>query len=149
MKIGYGKFLNVLASVQDYEISAEEKFEKSLRGYIKTALEMPDEYKIVMLNSSKKVLEHTSTLFKGASKKRQALNALHQYIKDNLKGRDISDTTVELAAQLVFTSTFGLIIRILIERDTPNDQQDILIEYHIKFILNGIRLFKGGIYSEK
>lgn len=140
MKTGYEKILNALNTVEDLYTNPEEKLEKSLRAYIKVALEMPEEYKSILLNNSKEVLSHTSVLFKGASKKRQALNLLSQYIKNSLKDKHISDTTVELATQLVFTSTFGLIIRILIEKDIPKQQQELLIEQHIKFMINGIQL---------
>jgi len=142
MKTGYEKILNALKTVEDLDANPEEKFEKSLRAYIKVALEMPEEYKNILLNSSKEVLGHTSVLFKGASKKRHALAILYQYIKDVLKDQYVSDTKIEILTQLVFTSTFGLIIRILVEKDIQKQQQESLIDNHVKFMISGIQLLK-------
>lgn len=144
MKTGYEKILSVLATAQDSDINPEEKLEKTLREYIKAALEMQEEYKTIMLSSSKEVLDHTAVLLKGTVNKRQALNILYQCIKNILNNQDIKDTEVELTAQIVWTSTFGLIMRVIIEKETPENQQELLIEHHIKFMLNGILLLKRG-----
>ena len=144
MKEGYGKIIHALASVKIPRDEPEKRLKELTRSYINAALEMSEEYKFVQLNSSPEILKYTASLFKGASSEKPALTILFQCLKDIFKNKNIDDNSIELTTQIVFTATFGLIIRILIEKDTPKEQQDILIEYHIKFILNGLLLFKRG-----
>lgn len=143
MKRGYQKILNALASAQDPEDEPEQKFEKLLRNYINVALQMPDEYMTVQLNPSPAVLEHTSSLFKGASTKKPALGILFQCLKDIYKDKNLTDDLVELTAQVIVTNSFGLIIRLIIEKDIISEEQRTnLIEHFIKLTLNGIVLGK-------
>ncbi len=138
MKRGYQKIISLLSSVQETTGDAKQKFEESIRKYIYMALQIADEYKAVLLNSSPGVLEHTSVLFKGASSKRQAIGMLCQYLKDIYNNKSIDDTQIELTAQVIWTSTFGLIIRLIIEKDIDEAQKKKLIDHHINFIVNGL-----------
>lgn len=49
---------------------------------------------------------------------------------------------LELTAQIIWTSTFGLLSRLLLEKDLPPDQKEALINHHFEIILSG--LLKNG-----
>ena len=138
MKKSYRKIIDVISSVQSSEGEAEQRLKDAIRKYIDMALQMPDEYKTIVLNNSTSVLEHTSVLFRGASGKREGIGILCKFLEDIYESRNIDDNFIELTAQVIWTSTFGLIIRLIIEKDIDEEQKEKLIEHHISFILKGI-----------
>lgn len=143
MKRGYQKIMKALASAQDASDEPEERFEKLLRNYINAALQMPDEYMTVQLNTSPAVLEHTSSLFKGASGRKPALGILFQCLKEIYKDKNLSDDLIELTAQVIVVNSFGLIIRLIVEKDLISEEQRTkLIEHFIRVTLNGVVLGK-------
>ena len=128
MNMGYGGILRAISGISIAD--PLKKLEEMTRRYIKAALDMPDIYKTVLLSGQAQVLSHTSALFQGASEKRQAIGMLCECL------RQIKDesTQTELTAQIIWTSTFGLIIRLILERDLPEEQKNALIERHIGLI---------------
>ncbi len=138
MEKNYKKIIDAMSSVYSTNSEPEQKLKDSTKAYIEIALQMPDEYMNIMLNTSDNILEHTSVLFNGASVKRQAIGVLCKVVKDYYKGFTISDAEIELTAQLIWTSTFGLIIRLIIEKNIPQEQRNNLINQHIKIIINGL-----------
>lgn len=144
MKRGYQKIMNALASAQDESDEPEQKFEKLMRSYINAALQMPDEYMTVQLNTSPAVLEHTSSLFKGASGRKPALGILFQCLKEIYKDKNLNDDLIELTAQVIVVNSFGLIIRLIVEKDLISEEQRTnLIEHFIKVTLDGMVLRKS------
>lgn len=142
MKKTYEKILITLSQGQNISETPKEKLGRTLREYINLAMGIPEEYKTILLNNSPMILAHTSTLFKGASKERKALAILKQCIIEVLDEKSRDENELELTTQIVWTATFGLILRLIIEKDIDKEQQKLLIENHIKFVLNGI--YKKG-----
>lgn len=136
MKEGYKKIVDGLSEVQLSNLKPEERLEAVIRTYIKMALENPEEYKNVQLSDSTKALGYTVSLFKGASEQKPALNILCSCIKD--ANKELDNSTAELMAQIIYTSSFGLIIRLIIENDIDEEQRNNLIEQYIKFIKGGM-----------
>lgn len=132
MKKGYEKILSGLFSLENLSDKPEEKLKELLKRYILLALSMPDEYKTVMLNTTPEVLSHTSVLFKGASRERKALALLCNFVKDLSEDKRLGDEAAELTAQVVWAATFGLIIRIITEKDTKEEQKERLINSHVE-----------------
>lgn len=143
MKNGYQKILDGLSSAIDPKDEPEERLKKLIRKYIEVSLQMSDEYRSVQLNDSPGVVEHTASLFKGASTKKPALKILFQCLRE-IYDKKIDDTTAELTAQVIAASTFGLIIRLIMEKDLLTaDQRTNLIEHFLKVVVNGIVLGKS------
>lgn len=136
MKKGYGKILEGLASVTHTPEDPEKRMKATMRKIIEMALEMPDEYKAVQLNSSPGVLTHTASLFKGAAKEKPALAVLFKCVKEIYM--DMDDDRAELTSQIIWASTFGLIIKLIVEREVSEEQRNRLIEHHIKCIVDGM-----------
>jgi len=144
MEENYKKIVGALSSVYSKDTEPEQKLKETSRKYIEIALQMPDEYMNIMLSSAPNILEHSAVLFNGASVKRQAIGVLCKIIKDYYMDTTISDDEIELTAQLIWTSTFGLIIRIIIEK-VSGEQRAKLINHHIKVIMNGLLRVKSQI----
>lgn len=137
MEIGYQKIIGTLSSVQVSENEPQQRLKELSRKYIEMALEMPGEYMTILMNNSPAVLEYTSALFEGASEKRQAIGILCHNLREIYSNQEIDDSLIELTAQIIWTATFGLIIRLIIEKDISEEQRKKLIEHHIKVIISG------------
>ena len=141
MKRGYQKILDGLASAQNTTDDPQEKLRQMTRNYIEVSLQMSDEYKAVQLNSTPGVVAQTASLFKGAAAKKPALKILFQGLKEIYRDRDIDDSVIELTAQIIAASTFGLIIRLIMEQDLISEEQKTnLIDHFIRITVDGMVL---------
>ncbi|MDF2880348.1 MAG: transcriptional regulator [Clostridiaceae bacterium] len=138
LKNEYNEILLTLSSDKILKMSPEERLIESIKKYINMALQMADKYKFIMLNNSKEVLDHTSILFHGASRERQALKMLCDCL-EHIYHTSVSDKPeIELTAQIIWASTFGLIMRLITEKNTPCEQKERLINHHLKFITSAL-----------
>lgn len=141
---GYAK---ILASIRTVEINQEEP-EKEIKeifiNYIKAALAAPDEYKAFMLNEEASVLKKTALLEKGISKKSPTLKMLCNNIQRGIKLGRYAPCDVELTAQILWTAAFGLIMKLIIEKEIPDEQVNRLIEQHFNVLFNGMMRREGS-----
>lgn len=151
MKKSYQKIMGSLASSLVSTSEPTQKMQDMARNYIDMALQMPDEYMSIMLSQSPRILEHTSVLMEGASSKRPAIGLLGQCLKETQLY--LEDDLIDLTAQAIWTATFGLIIRLIIEKDLISDEQkEKLIEHHLRSITKGMIMgnltdIEGGIHE--
>jgi AcrR family transcriptional regulator len=131
MQKGYSKILKAISSTNLDHLKGKEKLIEMSKSYIKASIAMSDEYMNAQLNTSQEALQYTSSLFKGASKQKPALSILYQCIKDIDENREASDDELELTAQMVAVSTFGLILKISVEKDLDEIQKERLISYFV------------------
>lgn len=146
MQRGYGKIVTAVSSVKMEDISPGERLVQMTKDYIRAALKMPDEFMAAQLNKSKLALKYTSSLFKGASKEKQALARLCQCLQEIYKDKNIDDNTVELTAQMIAVSTLGLIFKLIIENDIGDEQREKLIEFYSKEIV--FRIANTSLHME-
>ncbi|MBR0596995.1 TetR/AcrR family transcriptional regulator [Sinanaerobacter chloroacetimidivorans] len=147
MSRGYQKIMSALVSADAASGDPEEKLKLLTKNYIETALKMPEEYKQVQLSGSPASLQFTSSMFQGASAKKPALKVLSQCLKEMYPNQDASDSTIELTAQLIAASTFGLIIKLIIEKDIDQEQQARLIDYYVEVMI--LNMASGSISKNK
>ncbi|HEX3033363.1 MAG TPA: TetR/AcrR family transcriptional regulator [Bacillota bacterium] len=132
MQRSYRKILTALASAQTQAADPVEKVQEMSRNYINLALTMPEDYLTIMLSNSPAIVEHTGVLFRGAARKRPAVKMLCQCLQELHPSLD--DQEAELAAQVLWSATFGLIIRLITEKDLEQSQKQRLIEGHLSWI---------------
>mgnify|MGYP005839724531 CR=1 FL=1 len=143
MRNGYQKILSALSSVRISPDNPERALREMTRSYIEVSLKMHEEYMNVQLNSSPEILPYTASLFQGAAEKKPALKMLAQCLRDIYKDRAVSESFIELTAQVVAASSFGLIMKLIIEKDIlPEEQKERLIEHYLKCIIDGMILGK-------
>lgn len=139
MQRSYQRIVKILASSQALADEPRKKIREMNRNYINLCLEMSEQYLSIMLNNSPAILEHTSILIPNAAKKRVALEILCQNIKELYQDQSMDDSLVELTAQTIWTATFGLIIRLITEKELlSQEQKNKLIEHHLKIIVEKI-----------
>lgn len=135
---GFGRILASVRSVPRNENEPERELKEIFLRYIKGALSIPEEYKAVMLNNDPSILHRTSLLEKGISEKSPAMQVLCDNLGRGIKLGRYAPCDPELTAQIIWTATFGLITKLLIEKDIPKEQVERLIEEHFKIIFHGI-----------
>lgn len=134
---GYKNIIKSLAGGRSNFNSAEEEIRYKLKNYIKSALENKYYYQAVMLSEEKNILQFTAVLNTGLRKNQSALQFLTDLIKKGQKQGEFSNGRAENIAKTIWTASFGLIIRMIIEG--IDEQQDKFIENHFQLIFSGIR----------
>lgn len=143
MRRNYEKILETLSSSPVPKYKPEDKIKYSLKEYIHMALDMPEEYKTILLNNSPEILDHTSLLFESASAKRKALNMLYASLKEIYADKNLDNNFIELTTQIIWTSTFGLILKLIVENNISEKQKKLLIDHHVTLMVDGIILRKS------
>jgi AcrR family transcriptional regulator len=131
MREGYKNIIEAISIMEDSDAEPANRLETGLRNYINMALRKKEEYRNLLLNTSPNVLQHTSVLFEGAANERKAIGILCHCIENLWNEIDVDKSKIELTAQIIWTSTFGLIIRLMIEDFITMDQKEKLINFHI------------------
>lgn len=135
---GYGRILDSIGSVNRSENEPEKEIKEVFTNYIKAALASPEEYKAFMLNDDPSILKKTGLLGNGISKKSQTLQMLCNNIERGINQGRYAPCDPELTAQIIWTSTFGLIIKLMIEKDIPQEQVNRLIDHHFAVLFKGL-----------
>lgn len=133
----YRKILEALSSFQAQDKTPEERLRESSKNFIELAVAMGDTYKSMMLNNSPPVLAHTSVLQKGASAERPAIAMLCGTLRELPGFGAMDDARVELTAQVIWSTAFGLALRLIVEK-VDEAQRQRLIDYAADFVLRAL-----------
>jgi len=139
---GFGQILTSIRSVKRNENEPAKEMKEIFQNYIKIALSIPEEYKAVMLNDDPSILKRTGLLEKGISEKSPTMQVLCENLRRGVEQGCYSPCDPELTAQIIWTATFGLIIKLLVEKDISEEQVERLINQHFHLLLEGIILRK-------
>lgn len=134
----YLKIISALSALTSSNNTTEEKLRESCKSFIKLAIQMGDAYKSMMLNDSPTVLAHTSVLQRGAALERPAVATLCGALRELPSLSDKDDEQVELTAQIIWSTAFGLSLRMIIEH-IEEPQQQRLIDYTADFVLCALK----------
>lgn len=134
----YQQFLAVLSSSVLNGDNSEETLRQGLRRFINYATEMGEEYKIIMLSESPVILARTSVLHQGAVADKQAMALLHNILKEIFTDRNYDESRLEILAQVIWASTFGLILRLIIEK-VDEVQKERLTDAYLDFVVNALK----------
>ena len=142
MEEGYKRILNSLKMVNRNEKQPENEIKEMYFNYIKAALDNQDEYMAIMLNDDPIIKQRTAILKKGISESSMTMRLLCDTLKSGIDQGRFAACDVELTAQIMWTSAFGLIIKLIIEKDIPEQQMNDLIENHFRTLFYGIKTRK-------
>ncbi|KGE17234.1 TetR/AcrR family transcriptional regulator [Paenibacillus wynnii] len=134
---GYQDMVSGIRSAQSEEMGGEPSLilKQSLQQFITMALKEGSQYPNVMLNDSPAVLSHTSVLFRGAAQERKAIGMLCHCLGQFQHMKDKDQEYIELTAQVIWSAAFGLIIRLTVEKELPEEQSEALISHHLDTML--------------
>jgi len=136
---GYHEIINSIQSENSNFQSAEEEIRHKLKIYIKNALENKNYYRAVMMSEDKNVLQFTKVLNKQTHSNQSAIQFLVNLIEKGQKQDEFLNNSAEILAKSIWTATFGLIIRMIIENIDDQQRQNELIENQLQLIFDGIR----------
>lgn len=139
------KYLEIIKNVVDQNsncIDLIDRLKGMLYTYIKGALENPEIYKVVMLSNNKDVIKHTSVLFREDSSRTKLMNIFYELIEQIINENDLGSISIDSILQIIWTSTFGLIIRLIIENEVSKEEKEKVIKTHIEMIINRVILNK-------
>ncbi|MCL2031173.1 MAG: TetR/AcrR family transcriptional regulator [Oscillospiraceae bacterium] len=132
---------HILTAVRppDEAMPPDEAIRAALINYVYNGMRNAAEYRSIMFNSSGPVLEVTAVLAEGASEKRPALRELAAALSAGVAAGLFAPCDIELTAQTIWSAVYGLLARLIVERDIPPRQRSRLIERQIDMLLRGIR----------
>lgn len=135
---GFEKIVKSIHIDHSDEQNPENEIRETFKSYITTALECSEEYKLFMLNDNSTVIKKTAILEKGMSNSSKTLQLLCSQIKTGVDKNIFSPCDLELTAQVIWSSIFGLIIKLIFEKNISEDQQNNLIERQLDLLFEGI-----------
>ncbi|PTW03500.1 TetR family transcriptional regulator [Halanaerobium saccharolyticum] len=136
---GYQDIIKSIVGGRSNFNSVEEEIRFKLKNYINTALENKYYYQAVMLSEEKNILQFTAVLNTDLRPNQSALQLLIDLLKKGQKQGEFSSGKAENIAKVIWTATFGLISRMIIERVEEQKKQNELIESHFQLVFSGIR----------
>ena len=134
----YREILRALSPLKARDKTVEEMLRASSRNFITLAVKMGDLYKSMMLNDSPTVLAHTSVLQKGAASERQSIALLCKTLREFPGFSETDETQVELTAQIIWSTAFGLALRLIVEH-VNEVQKQRLIDHTADFVLHALK----------
>jgi AcrR family transcriptional regulator len=135
---GYGNILKTLSEIPVDLKKPEKSIEEGLRAYIKLMLDSPEPFKAIVMRDVEEVHDKVNILKEGISKERKSIQNLCDLLKIGIEKKRFDDMDIELTAQILWTSTFGLLSRLIIEREISLEQRKRLIDHHFKILIKGL-----------
>lgn len=127
-------YKRIIEAVNQPHDDKEDNLKKKIMRYIQIATGMGKVYTNVMLSQSPSVLSHTSILHRGAKQERPALSALYADLQFYPKFAQRDALELELTAQIIWSTLFGLATRIIIE-NVEQEQRERLTEHAAEVIV--------------
>jgi len=136
--MGYGNILKRIGEVPIDKKNPDKTLILVLRAYIKFFLDNPGQFRAILMNDINEVHDKVNILEKGISKKRKSMGKLCELISLCIEKGKFREMDEELTAQIIWTATHGLISRLIIEKDIPEEQRCRLMEHHFEILINGL-----------
>lgn len=135
----YNTILKTIESVPVDIENPENSLIKGLTAYINLMLGIPNEFRAIMMNDIGGLQDKVNVLQKGISADRKSIGKMCDLIKLGIKLGRFRELDAELTAQIIWSSTFGLISRLILEKDISEDQRTRLINHHFQILINGLK----------
>lgn len=137
---GYRDILSIIRNV-DMNLSPEKQLRLVFKEYIHYMLKHPTIFQIILGNRMDSIKDIVNILDRGVASHRTSIASLVNIINIGVLNKDFYCINIEATAQIIWTSVYGLISRMLIEDQIDEEQQEMLIENLLSFIIFGL---KGG-----
>lgn len=133
------KIINMLKKIQFDEQKPDNTLREGLEEYIKLVLENPQYYRAVIMSDNPLEQEKTGMMYKGVSEEKQTINYMKKIIDMGIEKELFVQGNGELLAQIIWASTYGLLSRLIIEKQLSVEQRTRLIQAHIDFMIKGLK----------
>lgn len=135
---GYGRILKSLSELPIDIENPDKSLENTFRAYINLMLGVPQQFRAVLMNDIEGIQDKVNILREGVSKERKSLQGLCRLIELGIEKGKFRELDIELTAQIIWTSTHGLLSRLILEKDVTVKQQERLIDHHFDILISGL-----------
>lgn len=135
---GYGRILKTLGQVPVDIENPEKTIEQGLRYYIELMLETPQQFRAVLMSNIEAIQGKVNMLEEGVSKERKSIQRLCNLVDIGIEKGKFRNMDAELTAQIIWTSTHGLLSRLILEKNITQHQRERLITHHFEILINGL-----------
>lgn len=135
---GYKRILKGVVDVPVDVENPEKTIEKGLRNYMEQMLEEPHQFRAIMMNDMEAVQEKVNILEEGISKERKSIQGLCKLVELGIEKGKFRKMDAELTAQIIWTSTYGLLSRLVLEKNISKQQKERLVDHHFEIIISGL-----------
>ncbi len=101
-------------------------------------LQYPEQFRTVLMNDIKSIQEKVNMLHEGVSKDRKSIQQLCRLVELGIQKDKFRDMDIELTAQIIWTSTHGLLSRLILEKNISKQQRERLIDHHFQILISGL-----------
>lgn len=137
---GYNNMLKKLSEVRADSENSEKTLVKGLKVYIEYMLENPQMFRAILMNNISEVQYKVNILEKDISKNRKSIGRLSKLIGLCIEKGKFRKMDEELTAQIIWSATYGLVSRLILEENISEEQKNRLINHHFDVLLNGLKL---------
>lgn len=134
----YGKIIKRISKIPINMENPEQSLVEGLKVYIELMLESPAKFRAIVMNDIEDIQQKVNILDKGISKKRKSMESMCNLLAICIEKGIFREMDTELTAQLIWTSTYGLVSRFILEKDIPPEQRERLINHHFQILLHGL-----------
>lgn len=134
---GYKEILATLQTADIITSNAKDTLYQTLTMYIELMIKKGDVFFMLMNSRNPHIAGHIDLLEKNIRSKRKSMDMLCHVIEDGIKQGIFYCEHIELRAQCIWTSVYGLLTRLLLEQPDIQ-QQERLIEEELQFILSSL-----------
>jgi AcrR family transcriptional regulator len=135
---GYGNILKCISEIPVDTENPDKAIVNGLRSYIELILENPQQFRAILMNDIEAIQAKVNMLQEGISKKRESIQGLCNLVELGIKKNIFRKMNIELTAQIIWTSTHGLISRLIVEKNISKLQKERLINHHFDILINGL-----------
>jgi AcrR family transcriptional regulator len=135
---GYGNILKEISAVSVDTENPDKAIVNGLKAYMKLMLESPQQFRAILMNDIEAIQEKVNMLQEGVSKERKSIQGLCMLVEQGIEKKLFRKMDVELTAQILWTSTHGLLSRLILEKDITEQQKERLINHHFEILINGL-----------
>ncbi len=132
------EIVKTLDAVDTEGLSTLETFKKKFKAHFYAVLKYKEHYRTVMLSKDPTVLEKTAMLDPERYTRLPAQKKLVETLEHAIENQEIREVDPLLTSQIIWSSLFGLLIRIITEGFDDTDHMERLIEHYLDMCFHGI-----------
>jgi len=139
LKEGYIKLIESISIEPEKNLNMLDLIKFKFENYAKAALDIPEIYREIMINSSDNILKYTG-IFKN-KKKQKRIQQLELYLDKAVENKEIKDINTQEVSLILWSSIVGIILRSIIEKNKDKEIVLDMIESTIDIVFDGLRLW--------
>ncbi len=119
-------------------LSAEEELRAAYLNFVDNALEIPNAYRSLMLNSSSELLSESAILGMNDGGNSPTFAKISELIRRGVDSGLFAPCDIDLTAKVFWASLYGSFLRIIVEPNVSAEERNALINRQMDILFKGI-----------